>query len=47
LVNAVIARDYPVVQGITFVLGAVVVVVTVAVDVVAALIDPRSVVRKV
>jgi peptide/nickel transport system permease protein len=47
LVNAVIARDYPVVQGITFVLGAVVVLVTVAVDVVAALIDPRSIVRKV
>jgi peptide/nickel transport system permease protein len=47
LVNAVIARDYPVVQGITFVLGAVVVLVTVSVDVVTALIDPRSVVRNV
>lgn len=41
LVNAVIARDFPVVQGIVLMLGVVVVVVNALVDLVLALLDPR------
>ena len=42
LVNAVLARDYPVIQGIMLLLGAAVVVVNAIVDVVLGIIDPRS-----
>jgi peptide/nickel transport system permease protein len=42
LVNAVLSRDYPVVQGIMLLLGAAVVVINAIVDVVLGLIDPRS-----
>jgi peptide/nickel transport system permease protein len=41
LVQAILARDYPVVQGITLLLGLAVVVANTAVDAVLALIDPR------
>ena len=41
LVQAILARDYPVVQGITLLLGLAVVVVNTLVDTVLALIDPR------
>ena len=47
LVNAVLARDYPVIQGVILVLGVVVVVVNAAVDVLLAMIDPRSITRQV
>jgi peptide/nickel transport system permease protein len=47
LVNAVLAHDYPVVQGVTLVLGVVVVLVTMFVDLLIALIDPRSISGKV
>jgi peptide/nickel transport system permease protein len=46
LVNAVLAHDYPVVQGIILVLGVVVVVVNATVDVLLAVIDPRSISRQ-
>jgi peptide/nickel transport system permease protein len=47
LVNAVTAHDYPVVQGVTLVLGVIVVLVTTIVDILIAVIDPRSVSGKV
>jgi peptide/nickel transport system permease protein len=46
LVNAVLARDYPVIQGITLVLGFGVVVVNTLVDIALALVDPRSLARQ-
>jgi peptide/nickel transport system permease protein len=46
LVGAVLAHDYPVVQGITLVLGIVVVLVTTTVDILVAVIDPRAVTGK-
>jgi len=41
LMYAVFSRDYPVVQGITFVIAAAFVFINVAVDIVYALLDPR------
>jgi peptide/nickel transport system permease protein len=46
LVQAVLAKDYPVVQGITIVLGVTVVVVNLVVDIILGLIDPRSLTRQ-
>jgi peptide/nickel transport system permease protein len=43
LVRSVIAGDYPVVQGITLVLGATVVTVNLAVDVLLGVLDPKTV----
>jgi len=43
LVNAVIARDFPVVQGVVLFLGAVVIAVNALVDIAIAAIDPRLV----
>ena len=45
LVNAVQARDYPVIQGITLVLGLGVVIVNTLVDIALAIVDPRSLTR--
>jgi peptide/nickel transport system permease protein len=45
LVQAVLAKDYPVVQGITFVLAVAVVVVNAIVDVTLSLLDPRTLTR--
>ena len=45
LVNAVLSRDYPVVQGIILVLGVTVVVVNATVDMLLAVVDPRSIKR--
>jgi peptide/nickel transport system permease protein len=45
LVNAVLSRDYPVVQGIILVLGVAVVVVNTAVDILIAILNPRSIAR--
>lgn len=42
LVTAVVANDYPVVQGITLVLGLTVVFINTSVDVVLGVLDPRS-----
>lgn len=41
LVQAVIARDFPVVQGVVLLLGAVVILVNAGVDAALALLDPR------
>jgi peptide/nickel transport system permease protein len=46
LVTAVTARDYPTVQGITLILGTVVVIVNATVDLLIALLDPRSLTRE-
>lgn len=46
LVAAVLSRDYPVIQGIILVLGTVVVCANATVDIVLALIDPRSITRQ-
>ncbi len=45
LVQAILARDYPVVQGITLLLGFAVVSVNTAVDATLTMIDPRAVKR--
>jgi peptide/nickel transport system permease protein len=41
LQEAIAQRDYPVVQGIVVVVAALVVLITVAVDLLVALLDPR------
>jgi peptide/nickel transport system permease protein len=46
LVNAVLARDYPVIQGDVLVLGVVLVVVNAVVDILLAVVDPRTLTRK-
>jgi peptide/nickel transport system permease protein len=46
LVSGVLAHDYPVVQGIILVLGIIVVVVNATVDILLAVIDPRSMARQ-
>jgi len=43
--NALLSRDYPTVQGITIVLGTVVVVVNALIDMLLAIIDKRSLAR--
>jgi peptide/nickel transport system permease protein len=45
LVQAILARDYPVVQGITLLLGLAVITVNTTVDTVLVLVDPRSLPR--
>lgn len=47
LVQAVLARDYPVVQGVVLLLGVTVVVVNASVDLILAAIDPRTAAGKV
>jgi peptide/nickel transport system permease protein len=47
LVNAVLNRDYPLIQGLILVLGVLVVVVNALVDVLIAIVDPRSMNKKV
>jgi peptide/nickel transport system permease protein len=46
IVRAIIARDYPVVEGVTVILGAAVLVINLTVDVVIALVDPRTALRE-
>jgi peptide/nickel transport system permease protein len=46
LVEAVINKNYPVIQGITIVLGATVVVVTAIIDVLLGVADPRSLAKE-
>ena len=42
LINAVQGRDYPLVQGIVFVFGLLVVLVSYIADVLSGLVDPRT-----
>lgn len=46
IVQSILAKDYPVVQGIVLVYGAGVLLVNLAVDVALALLDPRSAIRE-
>jgi peptide/nickel transport system permease protein len=46
IVQSIVSKDYPVVQGIVLVYGAGVLVVNLAVDVTLALLDPRSAIRE-
>jgi peptide/nickel transport system permease protein len=46
IVSSILTKDYPVVQGIVLVYGAGVLLVNLAVDVVLALLDPRSTIRE-
>ena len=46
LVDALFARDYPVVQGIVLVYGTGVLLINLIVDVALALLDPRSTIRE-
>ena len=42
LVSAILQRDFLVVQGITLVFGLIVIVISIAVELVQAALDPRS-----
>lgn len=46
LVQAITNRDFPLVQGIMLVLGATVLLINLLVDVLIALVDPRSTIRE-
>ncbi|MBB4665127.1 ABC transporter permease subunit [Conexibacter arvalis] len=46
VVEAIIAKDYPLVQAVVLVLGAIVLVVNLLIDVVLGLLDPRSLIRE-
>ncbi len=46
VVSSVIARDYPVALALTLLLGTITLVVNLLVDVLLALIDPRSIIRE-
>ena len=46
IVQSIVSKDYPVVQGIVLVYGTIVLVVNLTVDVVLALLDPRSTIRE-
>ncbi|MFF1923901.1 ABC transporter permease [Streptomyces sp. NPDC058221] len=47
IVQSILQKDYPVVQGVVLVYGAGVLLVNLLVDVALALLDPRSVIREV
>jgi peptide/nickel transport system permease protein len=46
VVRAVIARDYPIALALSLLLGAITLLVNLVVDVVLAIIDPRSIIRE-
>jgi peptide/nickel transport system permease protein len=46
VVNSVIARDYPVALALSLLLGAITLIVNLVVDVLLAIVDPRSVIRE-
>jgi peptide/nickel transport system permease protein len=46
IVASIIAKDYPVVQGIVLVYGTGVLLINLIVDVALALLDPRSTIRE-
>ena len=41
MVNAIYARDYPVVQGVTLVFGFLVIMITLLTDIIYTMLDPR------
>jgi peptide/nickel transport system permease protein len=45
VVQAVLNRDYPVIQGVILMLGIAVVLVNTAVDILLGMVDPRSIIR--
>lgn len=45
LVSSILSKDYPMVQGIVLVYGTMVLLINLAVDLVLALLDPRSTIR--
>jgi peptide/nickel transport system permease protein len=45
LITAVLGHDYPVIQGVALFLGVVIVIVNAVVDLLLALINPRSALR--
>lgn len=45
VVSAVLARDYPVIQGVILMLGIAVVLVNTFVDILLGIVDPRSLIR--
>lgn len=45
VVSAVLARDYPVIQGVILMLGIAVVLVNTLVDILLGIVDPRSLIR--
>jgi len=46
IVQSILAKDYPVVQGVVLVYGLIVLLVNLAVDVLLAVLDPRSTIRE-
>jgi peptide/nickel transport system permease protein len=46
IIQSILAKDYPVVQGVVLVYGAAVLLVNLAVDIGLALLDPRSTIRE-
>ncbi|MFX8727580.1 ABC transporter permease subunit, partial [Acinetobacter baumannii] len=42
LVQSILTRDYPVIQGIVLLLGCAVVVINLGVDLALAVVDPRA-----
>ncbi|MEU4195811.1 ABC transporter permease [Kribbella sp. NPDC026611] len=46
IVSSIIAKDYPVVQGVVLVYGVGVLLVNLAVDITLAMLDPRSTIRE-
>ncbi|QNE17686.1 ABC transporter permease [Kribbella qitaiheensis] len=46
IVSSILAKDYPLVQGVVLIYGAGVLLVNLTVDVVLALLDPRSTIRE-
>ena len=45
MVTAIINKDYPLVQGIVLVYGGLVLLINLVVDIVLAVVDPRSTIR--
>ena len=46
IVDSILDKDYPVVQAMVLVYGTFVLLVNLAVDVILALLDPRSLIRQ-
>ena len=46
VVNSVIARDYPIALALSLLLGAMTLLINLVVDVLLAIVDPRSVIRE-
>ena len=46
VVRSVIARDYPVALALSLLLGAITLLINLVVDVLLAIVDPRSIIRE-